>query len=172
MGMMIKMFHDRHPRPDRGSLCWDVSCHVDPLVKPEDDRGESGSIVRRERMTMKIVMAGIMLTATLFAAEPVNPEETLERACLSCHKEQQIPSDLIYKRYLMKYSTQARIEKAMFRYLKEPRKSHSIMPQQFFLKFPMKPRMNIDDETLRKEIRRYIQKFDLKKRLILDKSAS
>jgi hypothetical protein len=46
------------------------------------------------------------------------------------------------------------------------------MPPQFFLKFPMKPRMNIDDETLRKEIRRYIQKFDLKKRLILDKSAS
>jgi cytochrome c551/c552 len=121
---------------------------------------------------VKGVMVGIVLTASFLAAETENSKSELEKACLSCHKEQQIPSGLIYKRYLMKYSTSERIENAMFSYLKEPQKSHSIMPPQFFLKFPMKPRMDIDDVTLRSEIWRYIQKFDLKKRLILDKSSS
>jgi cytochrome c551/c552 len=173
MEMMTKMFYYRHPRFDGGFLCEDVSWCVDPLVKPEDERGRVVVLPRRERMgLMKGVIAGIVLTASLLAAETENAEGELEKACLSCHKEQQIPSGLIYKRYLMKYSTSERIENAMFSYLKDPQKSHSIMPPQFFLKFPMKPRMDIDDVTLRSEIRRYIQKFDLKKRLILDKSSS
>jgi hypothetical protein len=146
---------------------------VYPLVKPEGERGRVVVLSRKERMGfMKGVIAGIVLTASLFAAETANPENGLESTCLSCHKEQQIPSDLIYRRYLMKYSTPDRIEKAMFAYLKEPLQSRSIMPPQFFLKFPMKPPLDLDDETLLKEIRAYIRKFDIKKRLILEKPDS
>ena len=121
---------------------------------------------------MKGVIAGIVLTASLLTAETKSTEVELKKACLSCHKEQQIPSDLIYRRYLMKYSTTERIEKAMFTYLKEPLHERSIMPPQFFLKFPMKPPMNMDDETLKREIRAYMKQFDIKKRLILEKPTS
>jgi hypothetical protein len=167
MGMMTKMFYDRHPRLDRGSL------YVDPLIKLEGERGRVVVLSRRERIGfMKGVIAGIVLTASLLTAEAESSETELEKACLSCHKEQQIPSDLIYRRYLMKYSTPDRIEKAMFAYLKEPLQSRSIMPPQFFLKFPMKLPMSMDDKTLKKEIRAYIRKFDIKKRLILKKPDS
>jgi hypothetical protein len=93
----------------------------------------------------------------------------LEKDCLSCHKAQQIPSSLIYRRYLMKYSTEARIEDAIFSYLKNPQKSTSIMPPQFFLKFPMKEALYLKDERLHKNIKAYLKAFDIKKKLILKK---
>ncbi|MCF6205655.1 MAG: cytochrome c [Sulfurovum sp.] len=95
--------------------------------------------------------------------------ESLQQNCLSCHQRQQIPSDLIYRRYLMKYSTSERIEKAMLSYLKHPQKKSSIMPPQFFLKFPMKQPMQMSDEEMKRNIKAYIKRFDVKKRLILQK---
>ena len=96
-------------------------------------------------------------------------EHTVEQDCLSCHKAQQIPSNLIYRRYLMKYSTDARMQEAMFRYLKKPNKASSIMPPQFFLKFPMKESLSLDDEVLRRDIKSYLEQFDVKKKLVLEK---
>ena len=91
----------------------------------------------------------------------------LQSACLQCHQEEQIPSSLVYRRYLMRYSTPERISEAMFRYLKNPSKTASIMPSQFFLKFPMKKKTKMDDMELRQYIHRYIEKFDVKKKLVL-----
>jgi len=95
-------------------------------------------------------------------------DNMLEQDCLSCHKAQQIPSNLIYRRYLMKYSTNTRMQEAMFRYLKDPNKSNSIMPPQFFLKFPMKKPLGLEDELLKQDIRSYLEMFDIKKKLILE----
>jgi len=102
-------------------------------------------------------------------AQDVNVEtkQQLQKECLQCHVEQQIPSVLIYRRYLMKYSTFKRMEKAIFAYIKEPDKKHSIMPPQFFLKFPMKEVSMLDDDTLQKMIKSYLNTFDVKKKLVL-----
>ena len=94
---------------------------------------------------------------------------SLQSDCLSCHKIQQIPNSLIYRRYLMKYSTQSQIEYAIFTYLKNPQKEISIMPPQFFLKFPMKQFHDTKDRVLHQNIKAYIKKFDIKKKLILKK---
>jgi len=94
-----------------------------------------------------------------------------ETTCLACHKKQQIPNTLIYRRYLMKYSTSERIEKAMMQYMLAPDKVHSIMPPQFFLKFPMKKALSMDESTLRQNIEQFILKFDIKKKLVLEKSS-
>jgi len=91
----------------------------------------------------------------------------LQDACLKCHKKEQIPDSLIYHRYLMRYSTSSRMEKAIFNYLKMPDKTDSIMPSQFFLKFPMKKKSDMDDETLKRNIRYYLEKYDIRKRLVL-----
>ena len=96
-------------------------------------------------------------------------QHTLQQSCLNCHHIQQIPDNLISKRYLMQYSTKMRIEEAMFRYLNDPKKEHSIMPAPFFLKFPMKEKTDLDEVTLKKMIRAYVEKFDIQKRLILEK---
>ena len=92
----------------------------------------------------------------------------LQQTCLACHQKHQIPSGLIYKRYLLKYSTKARIEEAIFTYLKHPGQHTSIMPAPFFLKFPMKEPTTMTDKTLRENIRAYIDYFDPRKRLILE----
>jgi hypothetical protein len=55
----------------------------------------------------------------------------------------------------------------MFKYLKAPKRENSIMPPQFFLKFPMKKKMEMDDADLKAYIRRYIEAFDVKKKLVL-----
>jgi hypothetical protein len=91
----------------------------------------------------------------------------LQKTCLQCHQEQKIPSEMIYRRYLMRYSTPERIEKMMLAYLRRPRKEYSIMPPQFFLKFPMKQPIEMDEKVLEPYIRSYIEKFDIKKRLYL-----
>lgn len=93
-------------------------------------------------------------------------EKTLQKSCLACHKKEKIPSEMIYKRYLMKYSTISRMEGAIYAYLKNPRKENSIMPEAFFSKFPMKKRTMDDDKMLRTNIRKYLEHFDIGKRLI------
>ncbi len=106
----------------------------------------------------------------LVNAQDVNVEakQQLQKECLQCHAEQQIPSALVYRRYLMKYSTFERMEKAMFSYIKKPDQKHSIMPPQFFLKFPMKEVSMLDDHTLKKLIKSYLNTFDVKKNLVLE----
>jgi len=115
----------------------------------------------------KIVSLWILLTVWGMTAERQVSEEAFLHACLQCHQKEQIPSNLVYRRYLMRYSTPERIANAMFRYLKHPEKSASIMPRQFFLKFPMKERSSESDEVLKAYIMHYIEKFDIRKSLIL-----
>jgi hypothetical protein len=116
----------------------------------------------------KIVLVLSFLNLFLFADELAITERYFTNTFISCHKQQQIPSSLIYKRYLLKYSTNVRMEEAMFNYLKDPKKEYSIMPEPFFLKFPMKEKVEVDDQTLRKSIRTYLDTYDMKKKLILE----
>ncbi len=92
---------------------------------------------------------------------------SLDKKCLSCHQKQQIPSELIYKRYLLKYSTKQAMQKEIFDYLKHPSKKNSIMPPQFFLKFPMKEESSLQDKKLQKLIEAFLQRYDIKKRLVI-----
>jgi hypothetical protein len=116
----------------------------------------------------KIVIILGFLSLFLFAEESNSHDHSFKDTCLSCHQQQQIPNALMYKRYLMKYSTDKRMEEAMFTYMKDPKKEHSIMPAPFFLKFPMKEKISLDERTLRKHIQAYLELFDIKKKLMLE----
>jgi hypothetical protein len=116
----------------------------------------------------KIVIVLSFMSLFLFAEELTTPDPSFKNSCLSCHQQQQIPSSLMYKRYLMKYSTKKSMEEAMFAYMKDPKKERSIMPAPFFLKFPMKEKISMDDRTLRKHIQTYLELFDIKKKLMLE----
>ena len=106
-----------------------------------------------------IVTIGIGLIAV------ANPPQRVQTNCLNCHIEQKIPSELIYRRYLMKYSTNTQIKKKILKYLKNPKEELSIMPKQFFLKFLMKEKLSIDDKILEDSVNEYIEYFDITKRL-------
>ncbi len=89
--------------------------------------------------------------------------------CIKCHIIQKIPSEFIYRRYLMRYSDKNIIKNKIIKYLNEPIKENSIMPKQFFLKFPMKNKSDISQIILKKNVDEYIELFDIKNRLSLDK---
>jgi len=104
-------------------------------------------------------------------AQPPNP--LLQKNCIECHIEQQIPSELIYRRYLMQYSTHKEIKKILLAYLQAPSKETSIMPSQFFLKFPQKDRLDLNESVLMESIDAYLDYFDVRKKLGLpSKTAS
>jgi len=116
----------------------------------------------------KIILLVSLLFVGLYAQK--TQVQKLENKCLSCHGKQQIPSELIYRRYLMKYSTREDVKEAMLRYLKNPKKETSIMPSQFFLKFPMKQSFAFSEEILRENINSFMDMFDVKKKLVLPNS--
>ena len=108
-----------------------------------------------------------MMYVGLYAEESSAEKQQLQETCLQCHIQDQIPNALIYRRYLMTYSTQEAMKKAIMKYLKNPQKENSIMPPPFFSKFPMKEALDLDDESLEKNIRAFLDNFDVKKKLIL-----
>jgi len=112
----------------------------------------------------KITLTSLLLL-TLLNAEA--PSTMLQTNCLACHTEQKIPSELIYRRYLMQYSTHENIKNKLMSYLKNPKKETSIMPKQFFLKFPMKEALDLNETALEESIEAYLDYFDVKKRLQL-----
>ncbi len=115
----------------------------------------------------KIIFLCIFFYAELYAIEKLSEKEELQNTCLKCHAYDQIPNTLIYKRYLVKYSTKDAMTQAILKYMKAPKKENSVMPPPFFLKFPMKKRLDLDDDKLEHNIRIFLDTFDMKKKLIL-----
>jgi len=94
-------------------------------------------------------------------------ENDLGIACINCHNEKGIPDKGIYKRYLLTYSAPSQIEKAMFNYLKNPEANNSAMPPRFINNFGHKKPSTLNDETLKKYIKTFIKRYDIKKTLYL-----
>jgi hypothetical protein len=93
--------------------------------------------------------------------------ELLQQNCLECHIREKIPSELIYRRYLLKYSTHKAIKSKLIQYLKNPTTETSIMPKQFFLKFPQKRVLDLKEEILKQSIDEYLDYFDIRGKLEL-----
>ena len=114
---------------------------------------------------VKIVTVSLLLFITLLNAN--EPPPLLQKNCLNCHISQKIPSELIYRRYLLRYSTHKIIRQTLFNYLKDPKKKTSIMPKQFFLKFPEKEALDLNQTVLQESIDAYLNYFDVRGKLIL-----
>ena len=112
----------------------------------------------------KIVLILLAVVISLGAKESTT-DEALQKACLQCHTEQQIPSGMIYRRYLLKYSSKTLIKEKIFAYLKAPSTEASIMPAPFFKKFPLKEASKLDDKKLKKLIDAYVGLFDVQNKI-------
>jgi len=114
---------------------------------------------------VKTILFFTLLFSTIISAE--EPNEILQKNCMACHVKQKIPSELIYRRYLRKYSTHKAIKETLLSYLRNPSKKTSIMPKQFFLKFPEKKGLDLNETALSESIDAYLDYFDVRKKLIL-----
>jgi len=103
----------------------------------------------------------------IFLSLAIIMQADINSSCIACHNKNKIPSELIYKRYLMKYSTKKNIEDAIYSYLTKPNPKYSIMPSAFFNKFPIKKAIN--GKNLRKDIKEFINMYDISKKLVLQK---
>lgn len=118
----------------------------------------------------KIIFICTVFFISIYANDlKVEDTQRVEKACLYCHQQNQIPNALIYRRYLVKYSTKEAITTAIMTYIKNPKKEYSIMPQPFFSKFPMKEVSKYEDKVLKQDIERFLEIFDVKKKLVLPK---
>ena len=115
----------------------------------------------------KIIFLGLLLCVSTYAQESSMAKEQFHETCLNCHIQNQIPNELIYRRYLMKYSTHEAMTVAIAKYLRSPKDKDSIMPSQFFLKFPRKEAILSEDANLAKNIGLFLEMFDVKKKLVL-----
>lgn len=121
---------------------------------------------------VKIITLFLMIVCSLWSSEKaalstLERDSALERECFQCHKEQKIPSEATYRRYLRKYSSKETIRKMMLAYLKTPSVESSIMPPQFFSKFTIKEVSQLKEEELHKRIDDYIDYFDINKKLFI-----
>ena len=115
-------------------------------------------------MVKQILLCGIVLL-------PIQAETTvdspLQEDCLACHEAQKVPSEFIYRRYLMKYSSKDTVKEKLFSYIKAPSQNNSVMPPQFFGKYVVKELTELDDGTLKERIDDYIKFYDVSKKLFV-----
>jgi hypothetical protein len=89
--------------------------------------------------------------------------DEFETNCLNCHQDMQLYR--FFQKYVYKYSSQKRVTDAIYKYIKNPQAKDSIMPFGFIRRFGVKPKLDIDDEVLKKAIDIYYKKFDFKNRI-------
>jgi uncharacterized membrane protein len=85
-----------------------------------------------------------------------------EENCMSCHG--QFPGQLrvFMNKYTIKYSSEDKIKKAIYTYLKNPTKQNSIMPMGFLNRFGIKEKSNLSEQELNEAIDIYYKKFNLR----------
>jgi hypothetical protein len=107
----------------------------------------------------KLVIFFILSFQTIFA------DTTLfDTNCKNCHfSHRQL--NIFISRYTLQYSNENDIKKAIFKYLKNPKKENSVMPIGFLNRFGVKKPIQLNDKLLKKSIDQYYQIYNLQKRI-------
>ncbi|NCD12109.1 MAG: hypothetical protein EOL93_06120 [Epsilonproteobacteria bacterium] len=92
-------------------------------------------------------------------------QNVYEQNCLSCHKELAVKIDKFFYRYLLKYSSEAEVKKAMMAYLKNPKKDTSILQDGLIQRFGVKKKTTLTDEKLKESIDIYWETYTVFGRL-------
>ena len=71
----------------------------------------------------------------LFANEE---KDIYESNCVRCHDKLPVSIDKFFYKYLLKYSSEKDVKKAMFEYMKNPIDENSIMGDSFITRFGIK----------------------------------
>ncbi len=96
----------------------------------------------------------ILFTTILFG-------DIFDENCLKCHQNKK-ELRLFMNKYTLKYSSERRVKKALFRFLKYPSSNKSIMPYSFIIKSGFKDDSNLSDTQLKEAIDIYYNRYNLR----------
>lgn len=102
---------------------------------------------------------GKLILILFITLSSLNAKNIYEENCVSCHNNIPVSIDKYFYRYLLKYSSESRVKKEMFWYLKEPLKKFTIMPDAFISRFGIKKPTTLSEEELKKAIDIYWEKY-------------
>ena len=105
----------------------------------------------------------LILALPGFAAEPTS----LPARCTACHTKNAPPLSLIYRRYLMLYSSKERIQKRMIDFLRAPSKAKSAMPEGMKNRFNPQKHPAFSPQIAKKTVDTLIEKEDLIPRIVV-----
>lgn len=97
---------------------------------------------------------------------------SFENDCLKCHKQSGVPLDMIYKRYLLEFSSHSDIKRAMVDFLKHPAEQKSALPKGMLMNMGVKKKSTLSDLELNMRVDEYLKMYDIKKRIIPAKPSS
>lgn len=83
---------------------------------------------------VRIIFFISLISISLFAAK----NDIYETDCVKCHNRIPVAIDKYFYRYLLKYSSEKEVKKAMFNFLKNPKKEDSLMSESFINRFGVK----------------------------------
>jgi len=99
-------------------------------------------------MVKKIVFV-LSLSAVLLNAD------IYKTNCVSCHNKLPVSIDKYFYRYLLKYSSETDVKKAMYSYLVLPSKAKSVMGESFINRFGVKKKSSLSHADIKKALREY-----------------
>ena len=107
-------------------------------------------------MVKKIILS-IFCIATLNAS-------SYAENCLKCHVSD-FKLSMFMQKYTLKYSSEKRIKKAIFSYLKNPTVEKSVLPFGYLKKFGVKEKSKLEEKVLREMIDIYYEKHNIKSKI-------
>ena len=99
-------------------------------------------------MVKNIVFISFLFTSFLYG-------NIYEKNCVACHKSLPVSIDKYFYRYLLKYSSENAVNKAIAKYLKHPSEDTTIMPEAFISRFGVKKPTLLSDEELKEALEEY-----------------
>ena len=84
-----------------------------------------------------------------------------EKNCIPCHEDMAVKIDKFFYRYLLKYSSEMEVKKAMTNYLKNPKSENSILVDGLINRFGVKKKTTLSDEQLQEALDTYWNQYKI-----------
>ena len=108
---------------------------------------------------VRIFLVLFLIISFLNAAR--NEDDIYETNCLRCHSKLPVAIDKYFYRYLLKYSSEKDVKKAMFEYMKNPTVEKTIMAESFITRFGIKKKTNLSDDKLMEALDIYWNEYKI-----------
>ena len=104
----------------------------------------------------------LFIILMLFSISNATETPLFEQNCVACHKDMAVKIDKFFYRYLLKYSSEADVKKAMIGYLKNPKMETSILNNDGLIqRFGVKKKTTLNDEELKEAVDQYWEKYKI-----------
>jgi len=98
----------------------------------------------------------LLIVGLCFGLEAKSP---YEHHCVSCHEGMTITLDKFFFRYLLKYSSEDEVKKALFAYMKNPKAETSILEPWLINRIGVKKRTPLNDKELHDALDEYWETY-------------